>query len=54
VVEECYKVNNGVLLDPIYTGRAFYGLMDLIKKNKLKPGFNISFLHNGGIDANLY
>jgi len=46
--------NEGILLDPVYTSRAFYGMMDLIKKKELKPGSNIVFLHTGGIPANFY
>ncbi len=44
----------GILLDPVYTARAFYGMMDLIKTKRLKPGSNVLFLHTGGIPANFY
>ncbi len=41
----------GILLDPVYTARAFYGMMDLMEKKLLKPGSNVLFLHTGGIPA---
>lgn len=42
----------GILLDPVYTARAFFGMVDLMKKKKLTPGSNVLFLHTGGIPAN--
>ena len=42
----------GILLDPVYTGRAFGGLIDLMRTKQLKPGSNILFLHTGGVPAN--
>ncbi len=44
----------GILLDPVYTARAFYGMMDLMERKLLKPGANVLFLHTGGIPANFY
>lgn len=41
----------GILLDPVYTGRAFVGLLDLIKLGYFHPGENIVFLHTGGTPA---
>ncbi|MFZ0214102.1 MAG: D-cysteine desulfhydrase family protein [Candidatus Acidiferrales bacterium] len=38
----------GILLDPVYTGRAFVGLLDLIERGYFHPGENIVFLHTGG------
>lgn len=37
----------GILLDPVYTGKAMAGLLSLAKNNKL-IGKNILFLHTGG------
>ncbi|RLF87872.1 1-aminocyclopropane-1-carboxylate deaminase [Thermococci archaeon] len=37
----------GILLDPVYTGKAFYGLMDLAKRGEL--GERILFVHTGGM-----
>jgi D-cysteine desulfhydrase len=41
----------GILLDPVYTGKAMAGLIDLIKKGRFKKGENVLFLHTGGSPA---
>lgn len=41
----------GILLDPIYTGKAFYGLLDLAKKGRLGSDEPIIFWHTGGLPA---
>ena len=41
----------GILLDPVYTGRAFGSLLDLIEKNYFPRGSNILFWHTGGQPA---
>ncbi|WP_088070144.1 D-cysteate sulfo-lyase [Gottfriedia luciferensis] len=41
----------GILLDPVYTGKAAAGLIDLIKKGYFKPDDNILFVHSGGSTA---
>jgi len=41
---------HGILLDPVYTGRAFYGMLDYLKKH-LEPKSNVLFWHTGGIPA---
>jgi len=41
----------GILLDPVYTGKAFAGLIDLIGKGQLGRGEPIIFLHTGGLPA---
>lgn len=38
----------GILLDPCYTGKAFYGLIDLVKKGSISQGETVIFLHTGG------
>jgi D-cysteine desulfhydrase family pyridoxal phosphate-dependent enzyme len=38
----------GILLDPCYTGKAFYGLLDLVKKGGIAQGETVIFLHTGG------
>jgi D-cysteine desulfhydrase len=38
----------GVLLDPVYTGRAFGGLLDLIRRGVFRPGERVLFWHTGG------
>jgi L-cysteate sulfo-lyase len=38
----------GILLDPVYAGKAFAGLIDLVRKGHFRKGENIVFLHTGG------
>ncbi len=38
----------GVLLDPVYTGKAFYGMYQTIKADKNAFGKRVLFLHTGG------
>lgn len=39
----------GIILDPVYTGKAMYGLQDLIQKGRLAREQRVLFLHTGGI-----
>jgi 1-aminocyclopropane-1-carboxylate deaminase/D-cysteine desulfhydrase-like pyridoxal-dependent ACC family enzyme len=41
----------GIFLDPVYTGKAMAGLIDLVKKDFFKKEDNILFLHTGGTPA---
>ncbi len=41
----------GLLLDPVYTGRAFAGLIDLIRKGKIGRDESVLFWHTGGTPA---
>ncbi len=38
----------GIILDPVYTGKAMYGLSKEIKKGNFKNDENILFIHTGG------
>ncbi len=40
-----------ILLDPVYSGKAMAGLIDLIRKDHFAPGANVMFLHTGGSPA---
>jgi L-cysteate sulfo-lyase len=40
--------SEGVLLDPVYTGRAFGGLLDLIRQGALRADGRVLFWHTGG------
>jgi D-cysteine desulfhydrase family pyridoxal phosphate-dependent enzyme len=46
--------NEGILLDPVYSGRAFYGMLDHLENKKLKNKSNVLFWHTGGLPANFY
>jgi len=41
----------GILLDPVYTGKAMGALMDDIRAGKLSPDEPVLFLHTGGAPA---
>jgi D-cysteine desulfhydrase family pyridoxal phosphate-dependent enzyme len=43
--------SEGVLLDPVYTGKAFAGLIGLAREGRLRGGSNVIFLHTGGAPA---
>lgn len=49
--EAIYKLarSEGILLDPIYTGKAFAGLLDLVEKGRFRPEEHVIFLHTGGV-----
>ncbi|MDY7042357.1 MAG: pyridoxal-phosphate dependent enzyme, partial [Chloroflexota bacterium] len=39
----------GILLDPVYTGRAMAGLIDLVHENVYRSDETVVFWHTGGI-----
>ena len=41
----------GILLDPVYTGKAFNGMIQTLKKNPSAFGQRVLFLHTGGVFA---
>lgn len=41
----------GVLLDPVYTGKAMHGLISLVKQGRIPQGANVTFVHCGGSPA---
>jgi D-cysteine desulfhydrase len=41
----------GILLDPVYSGKAMAGLLDLIEKGYFKKDQNVLFVHTGGAPA---
>ena len=41
----------GILLDPVYTGRAMGGLIDMIRSGKIKKTDRVLFWHTGGAPA---
>jgi len=43
--------HEGVLLDPVYTGRAAAGMIDLIHQGAFRPDENVLFWHTGGAPA---
>ena len=41
----------GILLDPVYSGKGAAGLIDLVRKQYFKRGEKIVFIHTGGAIA---
>ena len=41
----------GILLDPVYTGKIMAGLMGLARQGYFKPEENVLFLHTGGLPS---
>jgi D-cysteine desulfhydrase len=41
----------GVLLDPVYTGKAMAGLIGQVREGRWKKGDNVLFVHTGGSPA---
>ena len=41
----------GVLLDPVYSGKAMAGLIGLARRGELKRGERVLFVHTGGAPA---
>ena len=46
-VELCSRLE-GILLDPVYTGKAMAGLIDMIRSGELAKNDTVIFLHTGG------
>ena len=44
-------LHEGLLLDPVYSGKAMAGLIDLCRKGLFTRGQNVVFLHTGGAAA---
>ena len=40
-----------ILLNPVYSGKATAGLIDLVKKGHFAENSNVLFLHTGGSPA---
>jgi L-cysteate sulfo-lyase len=38
----------GILLDPVYSGKGMAGFIDLVRKGRFRKGENVVFLHTGG------
>ena len=46
-----FKKNTGIPLDPIYTGKLFFGIFDGISKGKFPKGSKILAIHTGGLQG---
>ncbi len=41
--------SDGIVLDPVYTGKAFYGVVSELRKDPKRFGSAVAFVHTGGI-----
>ncbi|MFD2719150.1 1-aminocyclopropane-1-carboxylate deaminase/D-cysteine desulfhydrase [Hymenobacter monticola] len=48
---EAFQQRHGVLLDPIYTGKMLFGVLDLIRQGHFAPGSTVVAIHTGGQQA---
>ena len=46
-----FKLNTQIPLDPIYTGKMLYGILDLIQKGYFPPNTKILAIHSGGLQG---
>ncbi|HEY5690427.1 MAG TPA: pyridoxal-phosphate dependent enzyme [Cyclobacteriaceae bacterium] len=46
-----FEAEHRVPIDPIYTAKMFFGILDLIKQNKFEEGSKILALHTGGLQG---
>jgi 1-aminocyclopropane-1-carboxylate deaminase len=46
-----FTAETGVLLDPVYTGKMLFGILDLIEKGAFSEGSKILAIHTGGIQG---
>jgi 1-aminocyclopropane-1-carboxylate deaminase/D-cysteine desulfhydrase-like pyridoxal-dependent ACC family enzyme len=44
-------MTEGILVDPVYSGKAFSGMLDYIASGKVPQGSNLVFWHTGGTTA---
>ena len=46
-----FKEDTGIQLDPIYTGKMLFGILDLVEKDSFEEGSKILAIHTGGIQG---
>ncbi|HOZ74788.1 MAG TPA: pyridoxal-phosphate dependent enzyme [Flavobacterium sp.] len=46
-----FYLENGVPLDPVYTGKMVFGVIDLIQKDYFPSGSKILMIHTGGLQG---
>ncbi len=44
-----FILKTNICIEPIYTGKMFYGVFDLVEKGYFKPGTKILCIHTGGL-----
>lgn len=46
-----FKKETGIPLDPIYTGKMLFGVLDLVRKNKFSRETKVLAVHTGGLQG---
>ena len=46
-----FAADYDVLLDPIYTGKLLFGVLDLLARGHFAPGSTVVAVHTGGLQA---
>ena len=46
-----FKLETGIPLDPIYTGKMMFGLLDMVKNDNFAPDTRILAIHTGGLQG---
>lgn len=46
-----FFAQTGIALDPVYTGKMMFGILDQVKKGAFSPGSNILAMHTGGLQG---
>lgn len=46
-----FKKDTGVPLDPVYTGKMLFGVLDMIKTGQISSGSSILAIHTGGLQG---
>lgn len=46
-----FKQQTSIPLDPIYTGKMMYGVLDLVEKNHFEKGSKVLIIHTGGLQG---
>jgi len=47
-----FEMQFQISLEPVYTGKMFFGLFQLIREDHVKPGTSIMAIHTGGLQGN--
>ena len=46
---ELMASKEGILMDPCYTGKAFAGIIDMVREGKINKGETVIMIHTGGM-----
>lgn len=46
-----FKLKTGIPLDPIYSGKMMFGILDLVERGVIKPNSTILAIHTGGLQG---